>query len=305
MYEQRKRDRMSREVGRHLDRAARGALAPPPQQRDDSVTQLESVAVAAWHNLVGEDGFLPVLLLLFLAMISAPLIGNSEIGMVATVLIGAVALVFTVFRSTHRRRVRRITLVYSVVASAATIAALTAKGADAIQYHHMVVVVLTLNLAVLVTAFPLVLIRSFQHRRVTVNTVCATLSAYLLIGLIFTGIYRLSGQLAPPFFTQFAGGGEPTPGEYAYFSFITLTTVGFGDFTAASDPGRAFVMVEAVLGQVFLVTMLARVVGMLGVQRDIPDELAMAGSDDEQARAAAEELAHLARDADREEPEPG
>jgi hypothetical protein len=271
---------MSRKVGRHFDHAARGALRP--RDRDDSVSQLENVAVEAWHNLVGPDGFLPVLLLLFAAMVSAPLIGASDLGMIVTIILSAAALVFTVFRSTHRVRLRRVTLAYAAAAGAATIAALAAKGSDAVQYHDMVVIVLSLNLAVLVTAMPLVLIRSFHHRRVTVNTVCATLSAYLLIGLIFTAVYRLAGTVSPPFFTQFANGGEPTPGEYAYFSFITLTTVGFGDFTAASDPGRAFVMVEAVLGQVFLVTMLARVVGMLGVQRDLPEEMAMAGADEDE-----------------------
>jgi hypothetical protein len=113
----------------------------------------------------------------------------------------------------------------------------------------------------------MVLFRSLQHRRVSINTVCATLAAYLLIGLIFTTIYRLYGQIAPPFFVQYADGGNPSPGEYTYFSIITLTTVGFGDLSAASDPGRAFVMTEAVVGQVFLVTMLARVVAMLGAQR--------------------------------------
>jgi hypothetical protein len=261
-----RRGRVSEQVGGHLDRATRKAFAPPAGG-DDSFTQLENVASEAWVNLIGPDGFLPVLLLIFLAMVAPPLVGDTHVGAAVSVIIGGAALVLTVFRSTHRVRVRRVVLGYVCAAALATAVSWALKGTDTFTDQRRLIVVMTLNLVVLLMAFPLVLIRAFQHRRITVNTVCATLSAYLLIGLMFTTVYRLYGQLAPPFFTQFAAGGEPTPGEYTYFSFIVLTTVGFGDLTPAADPARAFVMVEAVIGQIFLVTMLARVVAMLGAQR--------------------------------------
>ena len=67
--------------------------------------------------------------------------------------------------------------------------------------------------------------------------------------------------------------------------------MGFGDFTAGSDATRALVMVEAVIGQVFLVTMLARVVGLLGVQRraddaapDVPHPTRPSATDHERPR---------------------
>lgn len=151
----------------HIDRATRTALATPT----DSVAQLENAAVVAWRNLIGPDGFLPVLILLFLAVIAAPLIGNSEPGLLATVLVSAAALVLTVYRSTHRIGVRRGILTYSAVAVLATVAAYVASRSAAIAGHHLTVIVVAVNLVVLLTAFPLVLIRSFQHRRVTVNTV--------------------------------------------------------------------------------------------------------------------------------------
>lgn len=261
-----RRGRVSEQVGGHLDRATRKALATRPGT-EDSVTQLENVANEAWLNLIGPDGFLPVLILIFVAMVAPPLIGDTHVGAAISVLIGGAALLLTVYRSTHRLRVRRAVLGYVIAAMSATVISFVLRGADQFVDQHRLVIVLSLNLVVLLMAFPLVLIRAFQHRRITVNTVCATLSAYLIIGLMFTTVYRLYGQLAPPFFTQFAAGGEPTPGEYTYFSFIVLTTVGFGDFTPAADPARAFVMVEAVIGQIFLVTMLARVVAMLGAQR--------------------------------------
>lgn len=82
--------------------------------------------------------------------------------------------------------------------------------------------------------------------------------------------------------------------------------MGFGDLSAASDPGRAFVMVEAIFGQLFLVTMLARVVGMLGLQRDMmlpgtePDEpRPPPGLDEPNATATAAAAVAVADEADR------
>jgi hypothetical protein len=265
-----RRGRVGEKVNEHMDRVARRAVTTATHEHpDDSVKQLENVAAEAWRNLTGPDGFLPVLILIFLAMIAPPLIGDSHLGAAISVLTGASALLLTVFRSTQRRRVRRLFVGYIAAAAIATTVSYALRGVDAFTDRHRLLVILWLNLAVLMLAFPLVLIRAFHHRRITVNTVCATLSAYLIIGLIFTTIYRLFDELAPPFFTQFAGGGQATAGELTYFSFIVLTTVGFGDFTPGSDPARAFVMVEAVIGQIFLVTMLARVVAMLGAQRPV------------------------------------
>jgi hypothetical protein len=66
------------------------------------------------------------------------------------------------------------------------------------------------------------------------------------------------------FFAQRDAGA--TNVEFLYFSFITMTTVGFGDLSPATDVARVAVTFEALLGQVFLVTLVARLVSMYGVQ---------------------------------------
>jgi voltage-gated potassium channel Kch len=53
-------------------------------------------------------------------------------------------------------------------------------------------------------------------------------------------------------------------GDYTYFSFVTLTTVGYGDVTAASDLAKRLVVVEAFVGQVFLIVLVARLVALWG-----------------------------------------
>lgn len=246
---------------------------------EEPIEQLEGAALAVWHNLFGAGGYLPVLLIFFASMISIPLIGDSPNGSFFNVLLVSAGLVITVFRSTTRRRLRHATVFFTALGCAASLGAqLTLTTPDA--HRDLVVALMVIYLAMLVLCFPLMLVRSLQHKRVTLNTLCATLSAYLLIGLIFMSAYRLMGLLAPPFFAETT---TATAGQYAYFSFITLTTVGFGDLTAGSDPARSLVMVEAVLGQVFLVTTVARAVSLLGEDRQASRLVRDSGSEGEDA----------------------
>lgn len=104
-----------------------------------------------------------------------------------------------------------------------------------------------------------ILIRLVRHREVTLSTVLGGFLSYALIGFaaayLFIGIDALT---ADPFFNQ----GPANEGDFIYFSMVTLTTVGFGDLTAATEIGRRLVVIEAVLGQVFLVVLVARMVSL-------------------------------------------
>jgi hypothetical protein len=94
--------------------------------------------------------------------------------------------------------------------------------------------------------------------RVTVQSIYGALSAYLLVGLMFAAWFAaLSNLVSGPFFA----GGQPANAQtLQYFSFTTLTTLGYGDFTAAGSLGRAVAVIEALVGQVFLATLIARLV---------------------------------------------
>jgi hypothetical protein len=95
-----------------------------------------------------------------------------------------------------------------------------------------------------------------RQDEVDVQTVFGAVSTYLLIGFAFSSVYGLLDSLAQPLLF-----GHPVRRSvYSYFSFTTLTTVGFGDFTARTDVGRRFVMLEAITGQLFIATVLARLV---------------------------------------------
>jgi hypothetical protein len=112
--------------------------------------------------------------------------------------------------------------------------------------------------AVLVAiTLPITLVRTLQHRAVTYETVLGALCAYVLTGLVFAFLYIALSRFGEDFFSQ---AGPHQVSEYLYFSFVTLTTLGFGDLSPAVGLPQALVAVEALLGQIFLVTMVARLV---------------------------------------------
>ena len=97
-----------------------------------------------------------------------------------------------------------------------------------------------------------------EDKRVTVQTVICGLSLYLLLGLAFAVLYGAVEDISDQ---NFFSHDEPgTTNDFLYFSLATLTTVGYGDFTAADDLGRAMSVTEALIGQIYLVTVLAVIV---------------------------------------------
>ena len=108
---------------------------------------------------------------------------------------------------------------------------------------------------------PVVVVRRLLHHHdVTRRTLEGAISAYLLIPVAFQFIFLTVDDLLPG---GFFGSPKP-PMAFMYFSLTTVTTVGYGDLAPASDVGRLLATVEALLGQVFLVTFVALLVGLLG-----------------------------------------
>ena len=100
---------------------------------------------------------------------------------------------------------------------------------------------------------------------VTGQSVLGGILVYLLVGLMFAQIYGGVGDLSSHDF--FCHGGDGTQSDRLYFSFITITTTGYGDFTPCTQLGHALAMSEAMFGQVYLVTIIALLVGNLGRTR--------------------------------------
>jgi hypothetical protein len=99
-------------------------------------------------------------------------------------------------------------------------------------------------------------------KSVTLEAVFGVLSIYMLLGMFFAFLFgsidRLGGN---PFF---AGGQSATVAHCLYFSFTTLTTVGYGDLTARTNLGHTLSVSEALFGQIYLVTIVSLIVANLG-----------------------------------------
>ena len=194
--------------------------------------------------------------LLLLALIATYLVSafthSRWGGAVHVAFVTAVALI--ALRRTPRPWPRLLRLAVGaglVVAAAAAVGAAsdnaTAEGlADAWDALILLAVVI------------LIVDRVVRMDEVTIQSIYGALSAYLLIGLMFAAWFGAIGFLAPePFFAK----SQPVNTEtLQYFSFTTLTTLGYGDFTAAGSVGRAVAVIEALTGQIFLATLVARLV---------------------------------------------
>jgi len=102
--------------------------------------------------------------------------------------------------------------------------------------------------------------------RVNAQSVIGAICIYLLLGMMFMFAYGvIAGLGSGPFFAQ---GTDGTRSIRMYFSYITMTTVGYGDYTAAGNLGRTLAASEALFGQLYLVTVVAVVVSRLGRRRE-------------------------------------
>jgi hypothetical protein len=109
------------------------------------------------------------------------------------------------------------------------------------------------------------LVRLVVERGVVLQAVFGALAVYVLVGLSFAFLVgALATGVSGPYFQS---GTDASQTARVYFSFTALTTTGFGDYTAATRAGRALAVLEMLVGQLYLVTVIATLVGNLRHQR--------------------------------------
>jgi Ion channel len=197
-----------------------------------------------------------IVLLLILATIITISLGAGAIGQFISVCLSGFTLLFVLHTSGARRRTFRSALAIVVIAVAG--AAVGLLLGDNLGSSAASLIGLSLAFAA-----PLVILRRILGAStITVRLVLGALAIYLLVGLTYAYVYPLITVLTDQqFFVQTA-----TPGsiDYIYFSYVTLTTVGYGDFTASTSVGRMVAVSEALAGQLYLVSAVALLVGNIG-----------------------------------------
>jgi Ion channel len=207
-------------------------------------------------------------LLLLATMLSLGLqgiAGPSAVQQVAVTGLAGATLILAFFAAHAAPWLMRTVAAVAMAALAVSILRATAGGIGDGAARLM-------NAGVLALGPPAVAIAVVRDLRATnevrLEAVIGVLTLYMLIGMAFGFLYGAIDQLGgDPFFGT---GQDATVAHCLYFSFTTLATVGYGDFVARSDFGHTLAVFEALLGQIYLVTVVSLVVSNLR-RRPRPD----------------------------------
>jgi voltage-gated potassium channel len=206
------------------------------------------------------DSYATLLVLLLANFFLLEVVQDERWGAIGSTLLSAAALVVAISDPDTGHKVERRHWISIAVCVLLAPIVLVVNSREVVGLTYL------LPAALLVTAtLPVTLTRVLRHQRVTHETVLGALCTYVLLGLLFAFAYlALDLVRDAPFFAQ---PGPHQESEYLYFSFVTITTLGFGDLSPAVGLPQALTALEALLGSVFLVTLVARLV-TLWVRQD-------------------------------------
>ena len=202
--------------------------------------------------MISTDSYGSVLLLiLFTYGFSVTVTATWAASLVITVQIATVWAVLHVSQA-HRsvRRIASVLLLISALAAAINLfVGKETTGEGTVAFMS----------AVLYLIAPFSITRNLLFRReVDQQTVLGAVDIYLLVGMLFAFVYRFLGVVQPSLFFGLNGDGKLP--QDLFFSFTTLTTTGYGNLVPAGNPGQIFAVAEMLIGQLFLVTAVAKVI---------------------------------------------
>ena len=198
------------------------------------------------------DAFGLVLALITLTYILAYLLPDGSWSRVALIATATATSIFALVASHAPRAWIRRTVVLSIVAAAiGVIAAVTGE-------HDWVSVAWLIEIVLLAVAMGKVLGTVVVATEIGSRTIMGALTVYTSLGILFTAVYNIIDRFQDsPFFS---GVSDPAPTDFLFFSYTTLTTTGYGNLVPAEDAGEMVSGLEMMIGQIFLVTLVAGLV---------------------------------------------
>jgi len=207
------------------------------------------------------DSFGLVLVLLVISYFVIAAAGDNNAGRILSIIIFATTTWLALRAAQVKRRILRFALAAIPVGTLIAIFLILVGSEDTATIVSKVLTIL------LVVVAPVAILRRLvEHPVISLNTFYGAVCVYLLIAMFFATTYGLIALLSGhQFFAQLTMAPKNTPAiDYLYFSFVTITTTGYGDLTAISGIGRMTAVLEAIFGQLYLITVVALVVQNLG-----------------------------------------
>ncbi len=212
--------------------------------------------------------FLLLTLLVCAYLLTAPLIaGNWPVQLVLEALLLAAVLV-TVSANPGWHKLRRKLVVLWLVSMAGTLLSVFSIRPDLWQWYRTVELLTLVPVLAVVAVGMLAFVR--RQRTLTIDSIFATVAAYLLLSLLFTQLYLFLITWNPASFSlPVEAANRPAnllQADMTYFSLVTLATVGYGDVLPVTHTARMFAMFQAVVGQFYVAVVVALFVGMYSSQ---------------------------------------
>jgi Ion channel len=212
------------------------------------------------RSFVTADSYGFVLLLVMVTYIVSVSITETWAGsIVLTVQLATVW--FTLRTAQARPAVRLVAYIVLCLAAVAAVVGFFAHGTDTERGGVFAICCLLYLIA------PFSIVRHLMLRRdIDTETLLGAISAYLLIGMFFAFAYKAIGELGSVPFYGTAGHGSLS--QDLFFSFVTMTTVGYGDLVPAANPGQTLAVLEALIGQLFLVVAVGKIISSYRPMRE-------------------------------------
>jgi hypothetical protein len=200
------------------------------------------------------DAFGLVLASVLGTYVLASLLANKGWG--AVILCVATSATSLIALTSARARSRLLRTALYMSGATILLAAIGAAGGDRFWLNVATVV----QVALLTVAMGAVLQRVLTADQVGSRTILGALSVYAVLGILFTFVYGFVERVqSGPFFE---GHPHPAGGDFLFFSYTTLTTTGYGNLVPGGQPGRMISGLEMMIGQIFLVTLVAGLVSL-------------------------------------------
>jgi hypothetical protein len=200
------------------------------------------------------DAFGLVLFLVLLTYVLASLLSNRGWSAVVLILATSATSVVALASSHVRRQVVRASLWLSALT------VLLGTAAAASDEQTLLNLASLIQICLLAVAMAAVLWRVVSSAEVGSRTILGAISVYAVLGILFTFAFGTIDRIqGGPFFEEVA---HPSGSDFIFFSYTTLTTTGYGNLVPAAQPGRMVAGLEMMLGQIFLVTLVAGLVSL-------------------------------------------